>query len=274
MSVNPADEYAFYVCPTCKGPLSREPQALCCPRCSQAYPLVGTIPDFLIGTGFGQESLVRRIEAADHSQLKWLSKLYESSLWYSLVISIYLGRKSTTLADLTQKIKSEVNVEQGRVLDVACGTATFSRRVATPWLAVYGIDVSMAMLSTGAEYIQRDRLHNIHLARTPVENLPFPDHYFDFAIASGSLHLFPDTAAALKEIWRTLKPGARIVGLTFGHGDRGFVRYAWFRERLKQRGTVRLFQLDELEGYFRQAGFEWGEPERMGSGIFFKAQKQ
>ena len=215
----PAKEYAFYVCPTCKRSLEFQPQALCCAACSRSYPLADGIPDFLAPV-MDQitDPLVQRMDRADGGSLKCMSGLYEGRFWYPLVIRMYLGKDTTSLTDLIQRIKTAVNVEQGRVLDAACGPATFSRRIASPARSVFGIDLSMAMLRKGAEYVQREGGSNIHLARSRVESLPFPEAFFDFAICSGALHLFPDPVVALKEIGRTLKPGARLVGLTFTRG--------------------------------------------------------
>lgn len=274
-----AMDLSVYVCPTCRAPLEFQPQALICTLCSRAYPQVGAIPDFLApDMDDSAAPLVRQMDRADHGALKWLSRLYESRLWYSLVIGMFLGRGATSLDDLTGRIRAALNIEQGRILDAACGTATFSRRVAAPQRSIYGIDISMAMLQTGAEHIRRiggrAGAAGIHLARAGVDRLPFTDAYFDAAICSGALHLFPDTQAALREIGRTLKPGARLAGLTFGTGQQGLVRYAWYRDFLARRGVVRLFELPELKNYFEQAGFDWFEPQRLGAGIFFIAEKR
>jgi len=270
-----AEEYAVYVCPACKGSLEFQPPGLCCPACSRLYPLEGSIPDFL-APGIEQvaDPLIQRMNHVDRGSLKWMAGLYEGRLWYPLVIRMFLGANTTSLADLAGRIGSALDAARGPVLDAACGTATFSRRVASSTRKVFGIDISMAMLQTGAGYVRHEGQPNIHLARARVENLPFPAEFFDSAICSGALHLFPDPRAALAEISRALKPGARLVGLTFLAGQSGLVRYAWFRERLKKRGTIRLFELPELVEDFEQAGFTHFQPQFMGSGVFFNVQKR
>ena len=151
----PLDESGAYVCPTCKGRLDLQPQDLRCPACDRSYPLAGCIPDFLAPV-MGQitEPLIQRINRADRGYLKTAAGLYEGRFWYPLVIRLYVGKDTTSMADLVQRVKAALNVEQGRVLDVACGSATFGRRVASPARAVDGIDISMAMLHKGAEYIR------------------------------------------------------------------------------------------------------------------------
>lgn len=184
-----------------------------CLFCNLSYPLSGDIPDF-IAPLIEQvtDPLIQRLNRANPRLFKLAAGLYEGSFWYPFVINLHVGKNTTSLPDLVQRVKSSLNIEQGRVLDTACGTATFGRRLASARISVFGIDAALAMLQKGAEYIRRDGVTNIH--RTRVECLPFPDAFFDFAICSGALHLFRDPLVALQEISRTMKPGARLVGLT------------------------------------------------------------
>lgn len=274
-----SQDFSSFICPACKGPLKQQVQAdgvvqLYCAACSRVYPITANIPDFL-ATVMDQIhiSLIQRVDRADKGYLRWASGLYESRLWYPLVIRLYLGKNTTSLADLINRVKAALNIEQGRVLDAACGSATYGRRVASPGRAVFGIDISMAMLQKGSELILRDQVANIHLARAQVECLPFSDQFFDFAICSGALHLFQKPVTALQEIGRTLKPGARLVVMTFINGQAGLLQYAWFRERLRKRGTIHVFELSELQMILEKTGFEHFQPKIMGSGIFFQVEK-
>jgi len=58
----------------------------------------------------------------------------------------------------------------------------------------------MGMLRQGARYIECDRIPNVYVARGRVEALPFRPAFLDGAVCGGSLHLFADTVAALREI--------------------------------------------------------------------------
>ena len=93
-------EYASYVCPTCKGPLDYQPQALCCAVCGRTYPIAGSIPDFLVPVMDQiSEPLIQRVNQADRGFLKRVAGIYEGRFWYPLVISLYLGRNTTSLAE-------------------------------------------------------------------------------------------------------------------------------------------------------------------------------
>jgi ubiquinone/menaquinone biosynthesis C-methylase UbiE len=202
-----------------------------------------------------------------------LAPIYESRLWYPLVLNLYGGWRCTTLAQVVRDISQIVGGTGGLILDAACGPGTFGRRVATRESQVYGVDISLGMLQQGRAYVERDRLDHVHFARAQVEALPFRDALFDAAICCGSLHLFADTVRALREIGRTTKGGAPLAAMTFVAGDRGLFRFPRIREHVRQDHGAHIFELPELEEYLAQAGFERFLPQTYGSVLVFGARK-
>jgi ubiquinone/menaquinone biosynthesis C-methylase UbiE len=158
-------------------------------------------------------------------------------------------------------------------LDIACGPGTFGRRVASPSKTVYGIDISMGMLQQGRVYTQEEQIPNAHFARARAEILPFGDQCFDGAICCGALHLFADTLAALQEIGRILKAGAQLAVFTFTAGDAGILRFRRIREHVRQDHGVHVFEILQIEGCLREAGFEMFHPKTYGSVLTFSAIK-
>jgi SAM-dependent methyltransferase len=96
----------------------------------------------------------------------------------------------------------------GRVLDIGCGTGELARRIRDehPATAVVGCDFSAGMLAhaqaknQAASWVQGDACR-----------LPFRDGSFDVVISTEAFHWFPDQDAALREAWRVLAPGGRLL---------------------------------------------------------------
>ena len=211
-----ASEFGIYVCPACKRRLRQEEGALRCSTCSQAYPISEGIPDFIREElSRSSDPVLRRMRFIDR-----MARIYETRLWYPLVLNLYGGFRSPSLAQLISTVTQKVQSVQGRVLDIACGPGTYGRRIASPSKEVFGIDVSMGMLRQGVAYAAKEGIRNVHFARARVEALPFEDGLFDATLCCGSLHLFADTVVALREMARVMKPGAVLSVFTFSAGRR------------------------------------------------------
>jgi SAM-dependent methyltransferase len=263
-------ELGIYICTGCKHPLQQQDDVLCCSACSQAYPIAEGIPDF-IGEELARSAdpVLRRMRFIDR-----MARIYESKLWYPIVLKIYGGFRSVSFPELIDKVTQKVQPVSSRVLDVACGPGTYGRRVASPSREVFGIDISMGMLRQGAAYVARDRIPNTHFARARVEALPFENGFFNATLCGGSLHLFADTIIALREMARVMKPGAILSVFTFGAGTGGILKFRRVREHSLRHHGLHVFELAEMEKYLTAAGFEDFQPEMSGSILTFGARKQ
>ncbi len=95
----------------------------------------------------------------------------------------------------------------GRVLDLGCGTGLLAGRMAAlPKTRVVGCDFSRGMLAhaaaqaSPAAWVQAD-----------AGRLPFADAVFDAVVSTEAFHWFPDQPAALREVFRVVKPGCRLL---------------------------------------------------------------
>jgi len=269
MSVsNSKEALAVYVCPACKGKLEPDENALRCGACNITYPLMDGIHNFLL------EDHERSLSPFMRFMTKLIIRLYETPLWYPRILKQAGGRGAPSLAELIKQMVGLMDVRQGMLLDVACGPGTWGRRLASPAMEVYGIDISWSMLREGMRKVAREHITHMNFAHARVEKLPFGDHQFDAVYCGGALHGFPDTVGSLQEIGRTLKSGAPFVVVTFLNRDQPFLR---MRRRAEARNLKMLklhfFEIDELGWALRQAGFEGYEPQVYGGIIIFKALK-
>jgi demethylmenaquinone methyltransferase/2-methoxy-6-polyprenyl-1,4-benzoquinol methylase len=105
------------------------------------------------------------------------------------------------------------------VLDLAGGTgdiaALFSRRVG-PTGKVVLADINESMLNVGRDKLRDQGLiHNIEFVQANAEALPFADNSFDIITIGFGLRNVTDKAAAIKSMFRVLKPGGRLLVLEF-----------------------------------------------------------
>jgi len=255
-------DLSVYVCPKCKGSLAAASGALRCDACGRTYPVRNHIPDFL-----GDDWRHSKNFSLRHSNwFDWLAPIYETKLWYPVVMRLAGVKGVASLPVLLSTVEEMAGTVSGDLLDVACGPGTFGRRIAAHSRNVFGIDISFGMLEQGFAYAQREHVTNMCFARAGVEALPFAKEAFAAAVCCGSLHLFEDTVLALREIARTLRPGAQLAGFTFTANDSRFSRFA-------KRNGARFFEVNRLGDLLREAGFEDYRSRTYGSALLFSACK-
>jgi arsenite methyltransferase len=99
------------------------------------------------------------------------------------------------------------------VLDLGCGAGFdvfIAAQLVGPLGRVVGVDLSPEMLAVAEEARLLAGIPQIEIWEAPVEGLPFLDGSFDVALSNGVLNLIPDKPAALREVFRVLKPGGRL----------------------------------------------------------------
>jgi len=262
MSENTSVRPVSFACPKCKRPLRPGDSVLYCSACDRNYSILDGIPDFL-----SEDVLVGAApNYRDIKKLEFLAPVYEGRLWHSFILTM-AGSRSSSIQSIASFISKTLEGVTGTILDVACGPATYGRRIASPSRNVFCMDFSMGTLRQGMINIARDGVSGVRLGRASVEELPFENAVFEGAICSGALHLFPDTVIALREIGRTMKVGAPLAVTTFVAGN------SLLSHLIKRRKNMHVFELPKLQQYLSEAGFDGFESELDGAFIMFRTRK-
>jgi ubiquinone/menaquinone biosynthesis C-methylase UbiE len=120
-----------------------------------------------------------------------------------------------------ERLRSVLRPATGeRLLEIGVGTGYYSCELAE-WVAPTGtlelFDLQQEFLDHVMRVAGERDLSNLVPTQGDATRLPYEDDSVDAAILTAVLGEIPDTAAALREIRRVLKPGGRlVVGELFG----------------------------------------------------------
>jgi ubiquinone/menaquinone biosynthesis C-methylase UbiE/uncharacterized protein YbaR (Trm112 family) len=195
-------------CPICHGRLTLTSDAtdpvstgsLHCARCARDYPIAGGIPHFIEPDNL--TGLNRRF-----------SHLYD---WFSLIYRLF-SKTAFTFIGMSEEagrreITDRLDPRHGRVLEVSIGPG-----VNLPYLMnrpdvgeVFGLDISPGQLRGCQRYVRR-KGWDVDLFLGNGEQLPFQEASFDGVFHVGGINFFNNKQAAIDEMIRVAKPGARIL---------------------------------------------------------------
>ncbi|WP_067725452.1 demethylmenaquinone methyltransferase [Oceanobacillus damuensis] len=114
-------------------------------------------------------------------------------------------------------VMKRMNVSKGaRALDVCCGTGDWSISLSEAVGEdgnVTGLDFSKNMLSVAEKKKEELKLNQLELIHGNAMELPFGDNTFDYVTIGFGLRNVPDYMTVLKEMYRVVKPGGKVVCL-------------------------------------------------------------
>ncbi|HLR98668.1 MAG TPA: class I SAM-dependent methyltransferase, partial [Mycolicibacillus parakoreensis] len=159
------------------------------------------------------------------------------------------------------------------VLDVPCGGGVALRGLRPGQRVRYvGADISPDMLARARRRAAQLKVADAQFPLADITALPFADAEFDLCVSFNGLHCLPDPAAAVREIARCLKPGARLVGASLVRGA------GWRHDR-----TLDLFArtgvfgpggtVAQLRGWLADAGLTVDTLEQSGAVAHFSARR-
>ena len=101
------------------------------------------------------------------------------------------------------------------VLDVATGTGVLALEAAGRGSDVVAIDFAEGMIDQLQRRIRDDGIERVRPVLMDGQNLEFADGTFDLAASQFGVNLFPDRSRGFQEMYRVLRPGGRIVVVTW-----------------------------------------------------------
>lgn len=116
------------------------------------------------------------------------------------------------LPPLFDRIASEF--PGGKLLEVGCSMGNDTIQFARRGMRVTGVDITDAAIAIIKErFALFDMSGDFRVA--DAELLPFPDNTFDVGYSFGVLHHTPDTAGAIEELRRVLRPGGKAFVMLY-----------------------------------------------------------
>jgi ubiquinone/menaquinone biosynthesis C-methylase UbiE len=101
-----------------------------------------------------------------------------------------------------------------RVLEIGYGSGVFLPELGKRCSELHGIDIH-PMADAVRQELAKVKT-TVTLKTAGAESIPYPDNYFDAAVAVSSLEFVSDLDAAFLEIKRVLKPTGRLIFVTPG----------------------------------------------------------
>jgi SAM-dependent methyltransferase len=213
----PKSEVAL-VCPRCKGPLVSHPESYRCEACQIDYPILFGIPDFRLRPDRYLSLEEERAKAGRVYEFGKNASLAETvqfyySITYDLPPNLVLRYQAAILAapERAQHIIGDLspNPNADILVDLGCGTGGLLTAAQGSYRVIYGVDIALRWLVICHKRL-RERNAAATLICADVESLPFPNDCFTQAVGADLVDHVYDIDRTLREIGRTLKPGALL----------------------------------------------------------------
>ena len=131
-------------------------------------------------------------------------------------------------------VKPEMYGTDKIAADFGCGTGRWTKYFAHRVGSIAAIDPSEAIF-TAAKVLEKTK--NVQFYKASIDNLPFPDDYFDFGFSLGVLHHIPDTSKAMNACVKKIRRGGYfLVYLYYNFDNRG----RFFKLIYKMSNVIRL----------------------------------
>ena len=179
-----------------------------------------------------------------------------------------------------QKLLQLANIKDGdKIIDIACGTGLVSfpaAELAGEKGFVLANDISDKMVEAGTAIAKERDLSNISFQRMDAEELTVEDDSYNIALCALGLMYFPDPLKAMKEMYRSLKPGGHAVVAVWGQRKKcGWAEvFEIVDRRVASEVCPMFFNLGNegtLQKYMSAGGFKNISVERISSSLNYSS---
>ncbi len=154
-------------------------------------------------------------------------------------------------------ISQQYFTAQTRALEFGCGTGSTALVHASHVEHLHAIDISQRMIAIAQEKALALNVANVSFETTTIEQFHSSDASFDAVLGLSILHLLADKEAAIRKVWRLLKPGGVFISSTACLGDR-LKYFKWIEpigRRLGLMPMVKVFTQQNLIDAITDVGF-------------------
>jgi ubiquinone/menaquinone biosynthesis C-methylase UbiE len=137
------------------------------------------------------------------------------------------------------------------LLEIACGSGHFIRKYASQVRSVAGLDLSELCIKLATnKNKQRVAAGTAEFVQGEAAKLPWDDNKFSVVTAMASFLFLDKSLEILKEAYRVLRPGGRVVIGIEWHAEDGMDH----SKEVKKYG-VQLWKESDVRSVFQEAGF-------------------
>lgn len=220
-------------CLACAGTVGPD---LVCKTCGRKYKKTGKV-------------CVMLDEALSGQEFKWDKSNFNPERMQKVLADYrsHINEESKTARELWMKAMDQrIAGLSGMVMDTASGMGSMLERLISSKADIYPVatDVDPNVLTWDIERLSGSG-KTFSAVATDAKHLAFKDSTFDAAVSFSCMVNIPDVGNALREIYRVLKPGGRLISMD-PFVDEGSKSHKLAEENGLERGIIKRFMTENL----------------------------
>ena len=145
---------------------------------------------------------------------------HKAATTYNAAADHYDAPSNTFWGRFGKRTVERLNLAAGsRVLDVCCGagaSAIPEGEIVGPKGSVVAVDLAENLLELARQKAAQRGLQNVSFQLGDLTQLQFKDGGFDAVVCVFGIFFVPDMSAAVRDLWRLVRPGGKLAITTWG----------------------------------------------------------